>query len=158
MSKWIGRLTLGLLFALVILWCIPRVSGFAPAPAPASVQQFEPSVADEALKEPTMAQPPVTYEASSPESVADVVLMNPSSPAPPPVTSATPLPPMPDFRPVIQQPPVIPLTDPTSTDVGIQTVMRQKVALPQPPAIIATPNMTQGLEAVSMSSVVGMDV
>jgi hypothetical protein len=65
---------------------------------------------------------------------------------------------MPDFRPVIQQPPVIPRVDPTETDVGIQTVMRQKVTLPQPPAIIATPNMTQGLESVSMSSVVGMDV
>jgi hypothetical protein len=61
---------------------------------------------------------------------------------------------MPDFRPVIQQPPVIPRTDPTSTEV----VMRQKVTLPQPPAIIATPNMTQGLEAVSMSSVIGMQI
>jgi hypothetical protein len=59
---------------------------------------------------------------------------------------------------VIQQPPVIPRIDPTATDVGIQTVMKQKVTLPQPPAIIATPNMTQGLEAVSMSSVTGMDV
>jgi hypothetical protein len=65
---------------------------------------------------------------------------------------------MPDFRPVIQQPPVIPRTDPTATDVGIQTVMRQKITMPQPPAIIATPNMTQGLESVSMSTVVGMDV
>jgi len=148
MSKWIGRLSLGLLFALVILWCIPGVSGFVPAPAP------EPSVADEALKEPQMAPPPATYEASSPASVADIVLMNPRAPAPPPVTSATPLPPMPDFRPVIQQPPVIPRMDPTATDV----VMKQKVTLPQPPAIIATPNMTQGLEAVSMSSVVGMDI
>jgi len=142
MNKWIGRLALGLLFALAILLLIPDVSGFAPAPAP------EPSVADEALKEPQMAQPPATYEASSPESVADIVLMNPSAPAPTPVTSATPLPPMPDFRPVIQQPPVIPQIDPTETDVG----------MPQPPAIIATPNMTQGLEAVSMTSVVGMEV
>jgi hypothetical protein len=155
MSKWLGRLTLGLLFALVILWVVPRVSGFAPAPAPAA---SEPSVADKALKEPPMAQPPVSYEASSPASVADVVLMNPNVPAQPPVTSASPLPPIPDFRPVIQQPPVIPRIDPTATDVGIQTVMKQKVTLPQPPAIIATPNMTQGLEAVSMSSVTGMDV
>jgi hypothetical protein len=151
MSKWLGRLTLGLLFALVILWFVPQASGFAPAPAPPAL---EPSVADEALKQPPVAQPPATYEASSPASVADVVLMNPSAPAPPPVTSATPLPPMPDFRPVIQQPPVIPRTDPTSTEV----VMRQKVTLPQPPAIIATPNMTQGLEAVSMSSVIGMQI
>ena len=158
MNKWIGRLSLGLIFALAILWFIPRVSGFDPAPAPAPAPAQEPSVADEALKEPPMAQPPVSYEASSPASVADVVLMNPSAPAPPPVTSATPLPPMPDFRPVIQQPPVIPQIDPTATDVGIQTVMRQKVTMPQPPAIIATPNMTQGIESVSMSSVVGMNV
>ena len=155
MNKWIARLAIGLIFAMAILWFIPRVSGFAPAPAPAAA---EASVADEALKEPPMAQPPVSYEASSPESVAEVVLMNPRAPAPPPVTSATPLPPMPDFRPVIQQPPVIPRVDPTATDVGIQNVMTQKVTMPQPPAIIATPSMTQGLEAVSMSSVVGMNV
>ena len=153
MNKWLGRVGLGLLFALVILWLVPRVSGFAPAPAPASVQQFEPSITADDVKEPPMAQPPVSYEASSPESAAEVVLMNPKAPAPPPVTSATPLPPMPDFRPVIQQPPVIPLTDPTATED-----VKRKVTLPQPPAIIDTPNMTQGLEAVSMSSVVGMEV
>ena len=152
MSKWPRRLALGMLFALVILLFVPRASGFAPAPAP------EPSVADEALKAPQMAQPPATYEASSPASVADIVLMNPNVPPPPPVTSATPLPPMPDFRPVIQQPPVIPRIDPTATDAGIQTVMTQRVTMPQPPAIIATPDMTQGLVPFSMSSVVGMDV
>ena len=145
MNKWITRLTIGLIFAMAILWSIPVVSGFAPAPA--SVQQFEPSVADEALKEPQMAQPPAMYNASSPESVAEVVLMNPKAQAPPPITSATPLPPMPDFRPVIQQPPVIPMMDPTATDV-----------MPQPPAIIATPNMTQGLDSFSMRSVVGMSL
>lgn len=148
MNKWIARLAIGLIFAMVILWFIPQSSGFAPAPAPASVQQFEPSVADEALKEPPMAQPPATYEASSPESVAEVVLMNPKAPAPPPVTSATPLPPMPDFRPVIQQPPVIPRVDPTATENAVR----------KPPAIITAPDMMQGLAPSPMYSVVGMDI
>lgn len=130
------------LLVLFWLWRRNAVSEFTPAPPP------EPSVADEAVAAPQMAAPPEMYQASSPESVADVVLMNPNVPVPPPVTSSTPLPPVPDFRPVIQQPPVIPRVDSTMTVEVSQNIK-------QPPAILQTPPMTQGLAPISMDSVVG---
>ena len=144
------------LIALLLVWGSGCSSGFTPAPPP------EPSVADAALAAPPMAAkaaPP----ASAAISVADVVLMNPTVPAPPPVTSSTPLPPVPDFRPVIQQPPVIPRVDPTATasDATMKTVMvsgaaRQSITMPQPPARLQSPQMTQGQAPVTMESVVGV--
>ncbi len=179
-SKWVIRIVIGLLLAVILLNLLPLVSGYAPpaaapmvmapppeaapmvmAPSPEAVPMVmagtPASIADIALAAPPVSSVDV---APSPASVAEVALANPPVAAPPVYTTASPMPRIQTSIDLVQTQPSL---DPTlnammaqSSDPMIKASMmaQQTVKLPPPPARIQAPQMTQGLS----DTIVGMDI